>query len=42
MYFATEVAVFALTVLVPSLIALRDRTNADWHNNHSTKSTYRS
>ena len=34
MYLAAEVAVFALTVLVPSLIGLRDRTNADWHSNH--------
>jgi hypothetical protein len=34
MYFTAEVAVFALTVLVPSLIGLRDRTNADWHRNH--------
>ncbi|MBB5064765.1 hypothetical protein HDF15_003125 [Granulicella mallensis] len=34
MYFATEVAVFALIVLVPSLIGLRDRSNANWHNNN--------
>jgi hypothetical protein len=34
MYFATEVAVFALTVLIPSLIGLHDRTNSDWHNNN--------
>jgi hypothetical protein len=34
MYFAFEVTAFALTVLVPSLIALRDRTNADWHHNN--------
>ena len=34
MYLAAEVAVFALTVLVPFLIGLRDRTNADWHHNH--------
>lgn len=34
MYFAAEVTVLALTVLVPSLIGLRDRTNADWHESN--------
>ena len=31
MYLASEITVFALTILVPSRIGLRDRTNADWH-----------
>jgi len=34
MYLASEITVFALTILVPSLIGLRDRTNADWHESN--------
>ncbi|HEY4357113.1 MAG TPA: hypothetical protein VGN16_15295 [Acidobacteriaceae bacterium] len=30
MYFACTALVFALTVFVPSFIAMRDRTNANW------------
>jgi len=30
MYFACTAFVFALTVFVPSFIAMRDRTNANW------------
>lgn len=30
MYFACTALVFALTIFVPSFIAMRDRTNANW------------
>ena len=32
MYTAIITLFAALTVFVPSFIALRDRTNANWHN----------
>lgn len=35
MYLASEAAVLALTVLVPSLIALQARTNASWQKDNN-------
>jgi hypothetical protein len=32
MYFALTASVLALTVFIPSFIALRDRTNANWRS----------
>ena len=32
MYLAIEATVFAATIFTPLFIALRDRTNANWHS----------